>query len=43
MNNRPYVSEIRYHCWITEEPLKTYIKRVEETGQIQPISDGAPK
>jgi hypothetical protein len=24
---RPYVSEMRYHCWVTEEPLEDYLEK----------------
>lgn len=26
---RPYVSDVRYHCWITEEPLLQYKERMK--------------
>jgi hypothetical protein len=24
---RPYVNEMRYHCWVTEEPLEDYLEK----------------
>lgn len=27
ISQRPYVSEMRYHCWVTEEPLTEYLDK----------------